>query len=134
MFIKGEYRILNKLPVKISDYEVKEAVKKSKIDKEKHDKIINEILKYLKDKKGVFYCRFIKYFIYFANMATAIYTDFKIEQGYNADEIVSKTRSLKGVLEPFSTQGNLELLKRAGFVDVMTILKYVCFVGFLAIK
>mgnify|MGYP001499342982 FL=1 len=67
-------------------------------------------------------------------MATAIYTDFKIEQGYNADEIVSKTRSLKGVLEPFSTQGNLELLKRAGFVDVMTIMKYVCFEGFLAIK
>jgi tRNA (cmo5U34)-methyltransferase len=67
-------------------------------------------------------------------MTTAIYTDFKIEQGYNADEIVSKTRSLKGVLEPFSTQGNLELLKRAGFVDVMTIMKYVCFEGFLAIK
>ena len=70
----------------------------------------------------------------FQDMATAIYTDFKIEQGYNADEIVSKTRSLKGVLEPFSTQGNLELLKRAGFVDVMTIMKYVCFEGFLAIK
>jgi len=70
----------------------------------------------------------------FQDMTTAIYTDFKIEQGYNADEIVSKTRSLKGVLEPFSTQGNLELLKRAGFVDVMTIMKYVCFEGFLAIK
>jgi tRNA (cmo5U34)-methyltransferase len=38
------------------------------------------------------------------------------------------------VLEPFSTQGNLDMLKRAGFVDVMTIMKYVCFEGFLAIK
>jgi tRNA (cmo5U34)-methyltransferase len=70
----------------------------------------------------------------FQDMMTAIYTDYKIEQGYNADEIVSKARSLKGVLEPFSTQGNLDLLKRSGFVDIMTIMKYVCFEGFLAIK
>ena len=67
-------------------------------------------------------------------MATAIYTDFKIEQGYNAEEIIAKTRSLKGVLEPFSTQGNLDLLKRAGFIDIMTVMKYVCFEGLLAIK
>ena len=45
-----------------------------------------------------------------------------------------KTRSLKGILEPFSTQGNLDLLSRAGFVDVMTVQKYLCFEGFLAIK
>jgi tRNA (cmo5U34)-methyltransferase len=36
---------------------------------------------------------------------------------------------LKGVLEPFSTQGNLDLLKRAGFVDVISIVKCVCFGG-----
>jgi len=70
----------------------------------------------------------------FQDMMTAIYTDYKIEQGYSAGEIVSKTKSLKGVLEPFSTQGNLDLLKRAGFVDIMTVMKYACFEGFLAIK
>lgn len=70
----------------------------------------------------------------FQDMMTAIYTDFKLDQGYNADEIVSKSRSLKGVLEPFSTQGNIDLLKRAGFLDIMTIMKWVCFEGFLAIK
>ena len=70
----------------------------------------------------------------FQDMMTAIYTDFKLDQGYNADEIVSKARSLKGVLEPFSTQGNIDLLKRAGFVDIMTVMKWVCFEGFLAIK
>ena len=43
----------------------------------------------------------------FQDMMTALYTDYKIDQGYNAEEIVSKTRSLKGVLEPFSTAGNL---------------------------
>ena len=70
----------------------------------------------------------------FQDMMTALYTDYKIDQGYNADEIVGKSRSLKGVLEPFSTAGNSDLFKRAGFVDVMSIFKYVCFEGFLCIK
>lgn len=70
----------------------------------------------------------------FQDIATSMYTDFKLEQGYTGDEIVAKARSLKGVLEPFSTAGNMGLLERAGFVDVTTIFKYVCFEGFLAVK
>jgi tRNA (cmo5U34)-methyltransferase len=70
----------------------------------------------------------------FQDITTALYNDYKVEQGYTPDEIFSKYVSLKGVLEPFSTQGNLDLLKRAGFVDVVSIFKYVCFEGFLAIK
>lgn len=70
----------------------------------------------------------------FQDMMTGIYTDYKLDQGYNSDEIVGKARSLKGILEPFSSQGNLDLLGRAGFVDVMTVQKYVSFEGFLAIK
>lgn len=70
----------------------------------------------------------------FQDITTALYTDYKIEQGFTKEEIFDKTRSLKGVLEPFSTQGNLDLLKRAGFKDINTIMKYVCFEGFLAIK
>lgn len=70
----------------------------------------------------------------FQDMFTTLYHDYKLEQGYSPTEIVGKTRSLKGVLEPFSTQGNLDLLKRAGFVDIVTVMKYLCFEGFLAIK
>lgn len=70
----------------------------------------------------------------FQDMMTGIYTDFKIDQGYDSHEIVSKSRSLKGVLEPFSTQGNIDQLKRAGFSDITSIMKWVCFEGFLAIK
>ena len=54
--------------------------------------------------------------------------------GYTPDDIITKSRSLKGVLEPFSTQGNVDLLKRSGFVDINTVQKYLCFEGFLAIK
>jgi tRNA (cmo5U34)-methyltransferase len=70
----------------------------------------------------------------FQDIMTSMYNEYKIAQGYSSEEILSKSRSLKGVLEPFSTQGNLDLLRRAGFVDITTIFKYVCFEGFLAIK
>lgn len=70
----------------------------------------------------------------FQDMLTRLYDDYKLAQGYTPEEIVSKARSLKGVLEPFSTQGNLDLLTRAGFVDIITIMKYICFEGFVAIK
>lgn len=70
----------------------------------------------------------------FQDMMNRMYDDYKLSQGYNPDEIVSKSRSLKGVLEPFSTRGNVEQLERAGFKDTMTIMKYICFEGFVAIK
>jgi len=70
----------------------------------------------------------------FQDIVTTLYTEYKLSKGLNAEEIVGKTLSLKSVQEPFSTAGNLDLLARAGFKDVMTIMKYVCFEGFLAIK
>lgn len=70
----------------------------------------------------------------FQDMSVAIYNDFKSKNGFSADEILNKTASLKGVLEPFSTEGNLGLLRRAGFTDIMSVMKWVCFEGFLAIK
>jgi tRNA (cmo5U34)-methyltransferase len=70
----------------------------------------------------------------FQDICASLYNDFKVRQGFSSDEILSKTRSLKGVLEPFSTEGNMGLLKRAGFSDMMSICKYICFEGFLAIK
>ncbi|MEM1112836.1 MAG: methyltransferase domain-containing protein [Pseudomonadota bacterium] len=70
----------------------------------------------------------------FQDITTNLYQEYKLKQGYSPEEIVGKSRSLKGVLEPFSTQGNLDLMQRAGFVDVLSVFKYVCFEGFLAIK
>jgi tRNA (cmo5U34)-methyltransferase len=70
----------------------------------------------------------------FQDIMVALYNEYKLRQGYKPEEIFGKTRSLKGKLEPFSTQGNIDMLKRAGFVDIMTVMKYVSFEGFLAIK
>ena len=70
----------------------------------------------------------------FQDITTALYNEFKLENKYSSTEIFNKTRSLKGVLEPFSIKGNHELLDRAGFKDYMQVFKYICFVGILAIK
>ncbi len=70
----------------------------------------------------------------FQDMMATLYTEYKLKEGYSCEQIISKTLSLKGVLEPFSTQGNLDMLKRAGFSDVQIISKNMCFEGYLAIK
>ncbi len=70
----------------------------------------------------------------FQDILTGLYTDFKLDRGFSGEEIVAKARALKGVLEPFSSAGNYDLLRRAGFVDIVTVFKYVCFEGILAIK
>ena len=62
------------------------------------------------------------------------YEDFKIKNGYSVNEIKAKQKSLRGVLRPFSLAGNIDLLKRAGFVDYEIIFSYGQFKGILAIK
>lgn len=70
----------------------------------------------------------------FQDYMTQIYNEYKLDQGYSAEEIMNKSSSLKAVLEPFSTQGNLDLFQRAGFKDVMSVQKWINFEGFLCIK
>ena len=70
----------------------------------------------------------------FQDIFTTLYNDYKLNKGYSPHEIVNKTRSLKGILEPFSTKGNMDMLKRAGFVDMTSVIKDISFEGFLAIK
>ena len=70
----------------------------------------------------------------FQDITTLLYNDHKLANGFSADEIIGKSRSLKGVLEPFSTSANLDMLRRAGFSDVVSVFKFLCFEGFLAVK
>lgn len=70
----------------------------------------------------------------FQDILTQMYTEFKLEKGFTPDQIIAKTASLKSVLEPFSSQGNLDLLTRAGFKDIVTVYRNICFEGLLCIK
>jgi tRNA (cmo5U34)-methyltransferase len=70
----------------------------------------------------------------FQDILTSLYTDYKLRRGFSPETIIAKSRSLKGVLEPFSLEGNIDLLKRAGFNDINLLQKYICFDGFIGIK
>ena len=50
--------------------------------------------------------------------------EYKFKKGYKSEEILAKQKSLKSILEPFSRQGNLDMLKRAKFIDIEAIMKF----------
>jgi len=77
----------------------------------------------------------------FQDLITQLYNEFKLNNGYSPTEIINKTLSLKGVLDPFSLKGNEGLLsragfkfKKAGFEDTTILFRYLNFTGFLLIK
>ena len=70
----------------------------------------------------------------FQDIFTLLYNDFKLLNGFNEKEILNKSKSLKGVMEPFSDFGNISMLKRAGFKDTIPIFQWACFKGYLSIK
>ena len=67
-------------------------------------------------------------------MLNLAYLEYKKSSGYSNDEIMNKMLSLKGRLEPYSSNENDLFLRRAGFNDICTISKHLCFEGKLAIK
>lgn len=70
----------------------------------------------------------------FQDMMTGLYYDFKTENGYSDQEIMEKSRSLRGIQDPYSSEENMRYYERAGFKDVMSIYKYLSFEGFIGIK
>lgn len=70
----------------------------------------------------------------FHDIMQTLYTEYKLDQGFSEKEIISKSLSLKGILEPFSTEANIKMLQRAGFEDINIIHKKLSFEGYLAIK
>lgn len=70
----------------------------------------------------------------FQDIMNFLYFDFKSDNYFAPVDILNKEKSLRGVLEPYTIKSNIEFLKRAGFKDTTTILQYINFVGFLAIK
>lgn len=68
------------------------------------------------------------------DMMANLYVDFKIQNGFSAEEILAKTASLKGVLNPFTSEENIALLRDAGFRRVFTIAKFLQFEGYVAVK
>lgn len=70
----------------------------------------------------------------FQDIFQQVYNEYKLGNKFTEKEIINKSRSLKGILEPFSDFGNRGLLKRAGFKDTISIFQWNCFKGYLSIK
>lgn len=68
------------------------------------------------------------------DVVSSLYWQFKESMGLSSEEILNKARSLAGVLEPFSSERNLELITGAGFRSVAPIVQFLCFEGYLAVK
>lgn len=67
-------------------------------------------------------------------IVSQLYSDYKRGEGFNSEEILSKARSLRAVLEPFSTDENMAMLTSVGFSSVAVVQKHLCFEGYLAVK
>lgn len=46
----------------------------------------------------------------------------------------AKSRAIRGVLQPYTVDENIQMLQEAGFRDIDTFFKWNNFVGFIAIK
>ena len=67
-------------------------------------------------------------------MTALIHTNFKLAHGCQPQQVIAKANSLRSVQQPLTASANKEMLRAAGFSRVFTIMKYLCFEGYLAIK
>lgn len=63
-----------------------------------------------------------------------LYTDFKLVNGFSTEQIIGKSRTLRGVMVPLRRDENLQLMREAGFGSVELLQKNLHFEGYLAVK
>ncbi|MGW4808644.1 methyltransferase domain-containing protein [Kitasatospora sp. NPDC004272] len=63
-----------------------------------------------------------------------LYAEFKLDNGFDPDEIYQKAHSLRSVMAPQRSSETHDLLREVGFTSITTIQKYLHFEGILAIK
>jgi tRNA (cmo5U34)-methyltransferase len=68
------------------------------------------------------------------DMCNQVYDTYKLARGFTAEEVLGKTRSLRGVLEPSTSAENMALLRRAGFSEPHVLYRQLAFEGILAVK
>lgn len=70
----------------------------------------------------------------FEDIWLELYWDFKRRQGLTPEQILEKANSLRGVLNPLTTEENVDLLFQTGFSRVEVFFKWYNWTGFLALK
>lgn len=67
-------------------------------------------------------------------LMTELYYRLKAANGYAAEAIAEKRRSLEGVLVPVTAKWNEDLLRSAGFAEVDCFWRWMNFAGWVAVK
>lgn len=67
-------------------------------------------------------------------MVTLLYETFKLRNQFSPEEIISKSHSLKSILETLTLEENLAMLRSAGFKRMVPIMQYLCFQGLVCFK
>lgn len=68
------------------------------------------------------------------DITAQLYQEYKVLNGFSADEIINKANSLRSIMAPVLSEKNVSDLREAGFSKIITLQKYLCFEGVLAIK
>ena len=71
---------------------------------------------------------------FFEDIFVELYWDFKRRQGLTPEAILEKANSIRGVLNPLTTEENLDLLQQTDFSRVEVIFKWYNWTGILAVK
>lgn len=70
----------------------------------------------------------------FNKIWTDLYHEMKLRNGLSEKHVFAKSRAIRGVLQPYTVDENIQMLQEAGFRDIDTFFKWNNFVGFIAIK
>lgn len=98
-------------------------------------KIINKIYKSLNLGSGFIWFEKVRASdAKYQDIISQLYQEYKTDIGYTQNEVWNKTVSIRSILEPFTTLQNTKMLRKAGFKNFTSILKYYNFEGYLAIK
>jgi tRNA (cmo5U34)-methyltransferase len=62
------------------------------------------------------------------------YYEYKAQNGYSPEEILTKREALENVLVPYRTDENFELFRRNGYGMVETCFQWLNFAGYLCVK
>ncbi len=71
---------------------------------------------------------------FFEDIWLELHWDYKRRQGLTPEQILEKANSIRGVLNPLTTEENIELLNQTGFDRVEVFFRWYNWTGFLAVK
>lgn len=105
------------------------------IDQKNREKVLKNIYKSLNlGGAFIFSEKILSKYSKNQSMNNDIYSTWKVSQGFSTTQVLNKTKSLRGVLDPNTSDINVEILKKVGFKKIEIITQYLNFQTILAIK